>query len=84
MKYPVFCIRDSTKNSFDPQFLIQENQQTALRSFSFMINSSNTIPNFAPNDFGLFQIGFFDTESGQFESMLPEFIVNGGSVIIEK
>lgn len=84
MKYPVFCIRDSVKNSFDPQLMIQENEQTALRSFSYMVNNPSGIPNFAPNDFGLYKIGFFDTESGQFESMLPEFVVNGGSVFIEK
>lgn len=83
-KYPVYSIRDKVRNKFDTNLMLQDNDQSALRSFSYIVNNPNGIQNFSPTDFDLFKIGSYDCDSGQFESMLPEFIVNGGSVLVEK
>ena len=83
-KYPVYSIRDKVRNKFGLELLVQDNDQAALRAFSFMINNPNGLPNFSPTDYDLFKIGEIDCVSGQFDSILPEFIVNGGSVLVEK
>lgn len=84
MKYPVYSIRDKIRNKFGVDLMVQDNDQAALRTFSYIINNPNGLPSFSPSDYDLFKIGSFDCESGQFESILPEFVVNGGSVFVEK
>lgn len=82
-KYPIFCVRDS-KSGFEPGLLIDQNDATALRGFGYQINNPNGIRSYSPGDYDLFKIGFFDTDSGQIEPMLPEFISNGVNVLNEK
>lgn len=81
-KYPIYTIRDKVKG-FDPQLLLDMNEQSAVRGFSYRINNADFM-NFTPADYDLFYVGTFDTESGEIETELPRFIVNGASVLNEK
>lgn len=78
MKYPVYCIRD-VKVGFRPEFLIQQNDATAIRGFSYAVNNDGMM-NFSPKDYDLYKIGEFDLETGNFQSQLPDIICSGVSV----
>lgn len=84
MIYPVFCVRD-TKVGFDTQFIVQNNEISAIRGFSYMINNPGTMTHFSPADFELYKIAEFDTESGVMAPVQPaQFIVGGVNVLNEK
>lgn len=84
LTYPVYSIRD-TKVGFDTQFIVQANEGAAKRGFSFMINNNQSVLGFSPADFELYHIADFDTVSGEMKSVFPpEFIINGGTVLLEK
>lgn len=82
MKYPVYCIRDS-KVGFQPQLLIEQNDATAVRGFSYAINNEGLM-NYSPKDYDLFKIGEFEIETGKFESIIPENVCSGASVFEDK
>lgn len=81
-KYPIYVTRDKI-NGFRAALLLDQNQQSAYRGFAYQINNDQYM-NYSPSDYDLFEVGTFDTESGEIESKLPEFIVNGASVYNEK
>lgn len=81
MKYPVYSIRD-VKVGFDPTFLVQSNDDAAVRAFEVAINNpGNSVMNYRPSDFELYKIGDFEVETGQFESCpVAQFIIGGVDV----
>lgn len=79
MKYPIYSYRDSKVGFGSP--VVDQNDQTAVRGFAYAINGRDGIMNFQPGDFDLYKIGFFDSEKGTLESMLPELVVSGSSVV---
>lgn len=79
----VFSIRDKLSGFSYPT--VDVNAATAQRNFASAVNSPqvNTMT-FAPSDYDLYFVGTFDTEKGLFagtDSGVPEFIVNGSSVV---
>lgn len=77
MKYPVFSIRD-TKVGFDTQFIVQINDEAAIRAFEMIINNPGTMVNFRPSDFEFYKIGQFETDNGRFYPLeVPEFMIGG-------
>lgn len=82
MKYPVYCVKDN-KAGFQPNLLIEQNDASAVRGFSYAINNEGLM-NYSPNDFDLFKIGLFDVETGMFDSLIPELVVSGSSVYGDK
>ncbi len=83
MKYPVFSIRDN-KVGFQPQLLVEQNDASAVRGFSYAVNNEGLM-NYSPSDFELFKLGFIDTESGIFDPINPPVcVVTGSSVFGEK
>lgn len=83
MKYPLYCVRDN-KVGFQPQILVEQNDASAVRGFSFAINNPQGIMNYSPTDFDLFKIGDFDVDTGKIESCVPENVCSGYSVFTEK
>lgn len=83
MIYPCYSVRDN-KVGFEPSILIDMNDATAKRGFGFQVNNATSMRNFSPADYDLFKIGEFDTESGIFKAITPEFICNGVNVLNEK
>lgn len=82
MKYPIYCVRDN-KVGYEPSLLLDMNDASILRGFGFQINNRNGIKSYSPADYDLFKVGYFDTESGQLESIVPEFLTNGVNVFNE-
>ena len=81
MIYPMYVIRD-TKVGFDPQIILQMNEQSAVRGFQFMMSNENSMQGKFPADYELYKIGDYDTDSGIVDPVNPpKFIVNGGTII---
>lgn len=79
MKYPMYCYRDLKVGFMMPQ--CDQSDQSAIRGFSFAINSHDNMMNFAPQDFDLYKIGEFDTDSGTVVACTPVLIVSGINVL---
>lgn len=83
MKYPIYTIKDDKVGFQIPVFDMSD--QAAIRNFGFGINNSDSVMGFAPADYSLYKIGEFDTEKGTIDPIIiPEFIVSGSSLFIEK
>lgn len=81
MKYPVYCIRD-TKVGFDPQFIVQINEMAAVRGFKFLMSNEQSMQGHFPEDYELYQVAEFDSDSGAMNGIIPpKFIVAGGSIV---
>lgn len=82
MKVPFYSIRDKLAGFGYPT--VDLNDQTARRNFAVAVNNPQVNSmSFAPGDYDLYKVGFFDTETGQIlslESGVPEFVVSGTSV----
>jgi len=78
----IFCVKDRATDMFGtPMFLMATGQAT--RSFSDEVNrkeAGNQL-NMHPDDFDLYQLGTFDSESGSFLTHAPELVVRGKDLI---
>lgn len=81
MKYGIYVVRDAKSEFMSPTYDL--NDESAIRNFAYAINNSGSIMGFAPSDFDLYKIGYFDAQKGLFDLSdhpVPEFIVSGASV----
>lgn len=78
MKYPVYAVRDIKAGFGAPE--VSLNEGTMVRTFSQRINQEGSVLAFAPKDYSLFRIGDYDTDSGKFDPVLPEFVIEGVDV----
>lgn len=80
MKYPIYSYRDIKSGFGGP--VVDQSDSTAIRGFSYAINGNNGIMNFSPNDFDLYKIGMFDSDTGVIvPEVIPVLIVNGSSLV---
>lgn len=78
MKYGIYCIRDSKTGFLTPT--ADQNDQTAMRNFAHAAMQNNTLFYSHPQDYSLFRIGVFDSESGIIEAFVaPEHICEATS-----
>lgn len=78
MKYPIISYKDNKVGFMPPQ--CEQSEVAAIRGFSYALNSKDGIMNFAPSDFDLYKVGFFDTETGLIEAFTPVMLCSGSSV----
>lgn len=79
MKYPIVSYRDQKVGFMPPQ--CEQSVTSAIRGFAYAINSREGIMNYSPNDFDLFRVGDFDTETGKITALdAPEHLMSGSSV----
>ena len=81
MKYPCFSIRDNAVAFGIPFFDMSE--QSAIRGFNYQINGDGVISSF-PEDYSLYKIGEFDSDTGSFNSIEPKIVCSGSSLKMEK
>ena len=62
MKLGLYCIKDAKTGFMTP--VVEQNDASALRNFSFAVNQSDSLMHDCPNDFSLFKVADFDTEVG--------------------
>lgn len=80
MKYPMYSVRDKVTSFMPP--ICEINENSAIRNFAQAINNGNL--QYQSEDFDLYRVGSFDDVSGEIETILPEFVVNGLQVRKEK
>lgn len=85
MRCKIYSVKDELNQEFMNPMFIADNGHTeelARRTFSTNVNE---IPMWKsnPTDWSLYCIGAFDTETGILESITPDKIVNGRSVVKE-
>lgn len=77
MKFDVFSIRDARTGFMTPTCDV--NSEAATRNFFHAVNNSNdTLRSFA-QDYSLYKIAAFDTDSGLMEPVVPPLFVASGS-----
>lgn len=80
MKAKLYSYRDALVG-FGP-IMVESNERTAIRGFSYAINNATGTMNFAPKDYDLFYIGEFDTDTGAIAAApVASLVVNGSSVL---
>jgi len=81
MIYPTFSIFDSTSREFAPPYALL-NVALAKRSFAMAAAQPGTPINSFPTDFILYEVGTFDNETGEMNSIIPP--INHGSAIQQR
>ncbi len=80
MKKPVYSIRDARIGFMTP--ILEENDASAIRGFqNAVIAGEGYFARFA-NEYDLYRVGEFDSESGQFENQIPDLLCSGASVSV--
>lgn len=80
MKYGLYSIRDVKTGFMTP--VIETNDETAKRNFVHaVINSDGVLASYC-QDFSLYHIGSFDSDSGLVSSLqLPDFVLSGSDAM---
>lgn len=83
MKQRLYSIRDRKVGYMQP--VIRQNDEVAVRDFFLTLSQtdSDNVFKIYPADFDLYFVGYFDSESGEFEHVLPVFLVSGTDAYIE-
>lgn len=68
MQLKAFAIKDTAIKSFERPFF-QNTTEEAIRSFKHQVNNPQTIWYSNPEDFHLFYLGDYDTNSGLYQSL---------------
>ncbi len=67
MKMKMFAIHDSKAEAFNVPFSLP-NEALAVREFTALVNSPDSQIGQFPEDYTLFEVGEYDTQSGKIES----------------
>lgn len=80
MKYGFYSIRDKLVGFMTPA--LDASDASATRNFARAINQENTMFDFAPDDYDLYLVGYFDDHTGSVEPVEPvKFIASGASLV---
>ncbi len=80
IKYGVYVVKDLKTTYMTP--MIDNNDESAKRGFmNAMLNPANTVFRMNPQDFELYRIGYYDSETGVIEPCDKELICTGGVVV---
>lgn len=78
-----FSILDKVSGIFDNPFTAT-NRAEAMRYLSKVVNSEGNMISDHPQDFALYEVSTFDSESGIVDGDKPEFIVNASDFVAEQ
>lgn len=79
MIYEVFCIRDALMNDYGQPFF-SPNEEVAKRSFTDLVNDEQSSVYAHPNDFDLFFVGRFNTETAEMFDNESKLVLSAVSV----
>ncbi len=82
MNFKVYSVYDSKAKAFLPPFYLPM-EGMAVRTFSDCINSDSHQFGAHPEDYGLFTLGEFDDQSGIMDTIIPEIVRTGLSLVQE-
>lgn len=83
MKSFLYSIHDNVAGKFLHPAM-DSSDAAAMRNFSFSVNNEETLMNFRPNDFDLFEVGSFDDELGMIVSTNPPRLVCSATSLIKE
>lgn len=75
MMYSIYTVRDQKTGYLPPTY--DQNDNSAMRNFSFACSRSDSTMSFSKADFDLFRIGVFDSETGLITLNDPVYLMNG-------
>lgn len=81
MRLFVACVRDSAVNQYGAPLAFAAPGQ-ASRYFADEVNKNGSEWNRHPEDYELFQLGYYDMDTGDFECTRPVLISRGKDVVI--
>lgn len=76
--YPVFAVRDAVSGTFG-SLIVESNEATARRNFSY--GCRDGLMDYARDDFSLYKIGDFCTDSGEFVPHIPELVCKASDFV---
>lgn len=80
MKYGVYSMRDA-KVGFT-QIMLEQSDEIATRNFAYAMRRPDTVYQEFTQDFDLYRLGHFDTESGLFDlHTVPELVISGPAAV---
>ena len=86
MKFGMYCVRDAATGFMTPT--LDQNDAAALRNFSMACDSSESsfrsLMSWKSDDFTLFKIADFDSETGQLTPIVPPSLIASGYSIRQK
>ena len=74
MVISVYCVRDSLLGFGMP--ILRDNDAVASRAFDYDLNIDGSPMASHPQDFQLYRIGFFDTDTGIIDSESPVLVAS--------
>lgn len=79
MKLYIYCVRDNKTSFMTPT--VDQNDGSAMRNFSYAVEHTEGILSASRQDFDLYKLGSFDSDSGRIKPLtVPELIMSGSSV----
>lgn len=78
MKYGIYVIRDVHTGFFSPTADV--NDQTAIRNFEHAVSQGQSLMFTHPEDYSLYKIGEFDSDTGELSGILPEVKIHATEV----
>lgn len=81
MVRPIYAIRDKKVGFMSP--MVDQNDETAKRNFAFAVQHNDSMFMAFPDDYDLYRIGEFNSESGEIVSALPEFICSARQFLVK-
>lgn len=81
MNCPVYAIRDKKAGFLQP--MLDSNDETAKRNFAFAVQRGDSMFLAFPDDYDLYRIAEFNTESGEMVGHLPEFICSARTFLVK-
>lgn len=78
MKIGIYAMKDNVTGFAQPSFFAYEAQAT--RDFAYGVNQPGLV-NFRPEDYSLWYVGTFDSDTGVVESVDPKLLVHATEVV---
>ncbi|QCQ85107.1 nonstructural protein [Blackfly microvirus SF02] len=82
MMLDIFAVLDKKANAFGNPFTAP-NLSTGIRSFKYAANDKTTEIGRFPEDFSLYHLGSFDTQTAKIDLMIEPFLLTPAQPLVE-
>ena len=79
MIFGMYSIKDAKTGFMTP--VLEQNDAAALRNFSHAVNQPDSLMHDCPNDFSLFKVSDFDSDSGIIAMPSPTLVADASEVL---
>lgn len=82
MIYNIYAIRDFKTGFLSP--ITEQSEVTAIRNFEYACSKDDNLMNHFPNDFSLYEIGSYDSDTGLLQAVPVIRLVASASDFVNK